>query len=136
MKFLDKWANLLFFSELLCIGLEAYFEWLIAGVLNHNAKQISSHGRRLFSQDGEEVANIVGYVSIAVTLVIIPALLVYVFTRELFEYQTEKFNKNWSYIFKDIKTDSKFSSSYFVLYIARRIIFVLLVFYSVNVPTY
>lgn len=74
--------------------------------------------------------------SLAVTLVIVPCLLAYVFTRELFEYQTENFNKNWSYIFKDIKTDSKYSSSYFILYISRRIAFVSLVFYSVDVPTY
>ena len=44
MKFLDKWAKVLFYSEILCIGLEAYFEWLIAGVLNHEARLNSENG--------------------------------------------------------------------------------------------
>jgi len=111
---------------LLAIALEAYFEWIIAGYLNYDAQ--------IFSFDGERVGVILGYVSLFISVLLIPAVLLYIFTKDISDYKTDNFRNKWGVVFEDIKTSDKFLASYFIIYCARRMIFCLFVFFVSHLP--
>ena len=75
IKGLDKFGQRLFFNEVLAIVLEAYIEWIISGYLNYVSQD--------FSVDGERIGVILGYVCLAVVILVIPLVLIYVYTLDL-----------------------------------------------------
>ena len=83
---------------------------------------------------GETIGNIVSSTFLVVCLVLIPMLLIHILRMPLSVYQKEAFKNRWEVIHEDIRTDSKFASSYFIIFVARRVIFITISFFLVESP--
>ena len=70
-----------------------------------------------------------GYVCLALTIVFVPLVMLYVYTRELPRYFNKYFNMRWGVLLEDLKVRDRMSSMYYLVYVIRRILFVYIVFY-------
>jgi len=118
--FLYSWQNTLFFSAFLELMFEAYIEIIISIYLNFSVA--------VFTKDGETAAYDTSVILAIVCLMIIPLLLGHIFHMPLEQYKEKGFLNRWREVHVDIRTDNKWASSYFQLFVTRRIHFVLIAF--------
>lgn len=74
-KTIKEWGVSLFFGELVAIVIEAYMEFITSAYLNLKYP--------LSQTSGERLGVIFAYISIVVSLLIVPVLAIYVFTQPL-----------------------------------------------------
>jgi len=72
---LKKLGESLFFAEFLFFTMEAYFEFLISGYLNLSDPNNATGGKG--------ISNFLGIYVIIVALVVVPGVLIYVFSRPI-----------------------------------------------------
>ena len=117
---LEKAGYGLFFHELMSLTFDGYMEWLIAGYLNLKAP-ITTFG-------GDIAGNITSFMCLAFCLVMIPGVLIYSWFRPIKGFITRRFQRRFGILTKDIRVDNRFSLSYFIVWVSRRLIFLLIVF--------
>jgi hypothetical protein len=96
---------------------------VISGYLNHQGN--------IDGKSGEVLGSIIAYSGLFICLIITPILLYRILRLPLSTYQTNDFKEKWGVIHEDIRTDSKFASAYFVVFVSRRLIFMAISFYLI-----
>lgn len=115
-KFLNDWNKKLFYSELLRILIEGYLEFLIAGYL--------AVKNPLFTTAGEVLSFIVGIVVTPLTGIFIPCIIINILRQPLKTIQSVAFRQKWGQLYGGVKTRSKFTLLYYLLFVLRRNLFV------------
>lgn len=116
----------LYFGDFIGLSLDSYLEFCVAGWLTINAP--------LLTTDGEAVSFYVGIYSLMVVLFILPTCIAYVNLQNINRLQERKFSEKWSKFYEDLRQDEKPALLYPVIFMARRMIFVLLVFFMYSYP--
>ena len=75
-------------------------EFLISGIMNSLYP--------LTSKNGEIVSTCYGYYSLTIAIVLIPAVLLYVFTQKMETIKESKFQQRWAPLFDGFRLNSKF----------------------------
>ena len=100
--------------------LEAYLEFLITGFLNSKAP--------LYSSDGEVVSNLVGYFTLFITCVVMPLTFIWILTKPIQATKEHKFEEKWGKFYHTIKMENKTNMLFYLIFMLRRLIFVLIIF--------
>ena len=89
----------------------------------------------LTNTNGERVSNFVYKVNLVICLVFVPYILLKIVRKPLKEYYTRSFQKRWSFLHEDIRIDDKVISSYFIVYVTRRLIYLVAAFFCMELPS-
>ena len=100
--------------------IEAYLDYLISAYLNIKYP--------LSETSGELLGLIFAYTCFGFTIVMMPIYLLYTLTRPIAYFRDPKllFLKNLGLIYTELNTHHKLQLAYFVFYILRRILYVLI----------
>ena len=115
-RYAIKLKNKLFFGEIISIGIEAYFEFLISGYLAVYAD--------IMTVDGEVLSTIMGWFSLIITCIIMPITLLWLLTKPLKEFHHPRFEEKFGAYFEDLSYKDKFKLSFCMIFMMRRILFV------------
>ena len=110
----------LFFGQIIQVTHGAYFEVLIAGYLNIRYP--------VDTLSGETAAYVVARGYWVIALGILPLLWGYTLTKSVRHINTRRFQSRFGALFEDIKTKSKSTMVYYLIFCLRRICFCLLAF--------
>ena len=119
-KYSESIRNALVFREILQISTEGYFEFLISGIMNIMYP--------LTTTNGEVVSLVYGYYSLSMTVVLIPGILLYVFTRDLESIKEKPFHQKWGSLYEEFRQNSKLQAGYMAVFVLRRAVFVAISF--------
>jgi hypothetical protein len=114
----------LFFGEILMISLEAYIEILIAGYLNFSFK--------LSTTFGEQFAVYVAYYCLALSLVLLPFVMIYILCNKKDTIRTEAFTNRWGVMYEGFRTETKWQIGYNTVFMLRRLFFLYICFFLKN----
>ena len=119
-KFIKAIAKKMLFNEILIILLEAYFELLLAPVLNLKCESPDP--------DCNTLNKIISILITIIVAIVVPITICYV----VYKYQKRKndteFITRWGAIIENFKNDSLWSLTYRIWFCLRRIIFIASVF--------
>ena len=118
----------LFFNSVLSLLLEANFELLISGYLQLRAP--------LKSVSGEITSIGYGWLTVMLIALFLPVAQVYVLVQPRSVLESTTFKESWSDLYEEIKTSDKWSLSYFLLFVLRRILYVLIAFLPISQVTW
>jgi len=120
--FRRKLVYKLFFKEIFGLMLEAYLEFIIAGWLNVQDP--------LDTTNGEVAAYYVAIAGLVFVLIVMPGAFAYALTFPPKQFMSRKFTKKFGAFYEDIaiKIDQKGKLYFYMLFMARRIIYVTLAF--------
>ena len=119
-KTIKKLKKRLFFNDILFIGIEAYIDILISSILNLRVP--------LVSKGGEVIGLLLSYFTTIFTFILMPAGFLYIFKQSLEKLKEEKFQTKWGALYEQVSIKSKVNVMFYGLYMARRVIFVILAF--------
>ena len=71
-----------------------------------------------------------GNVSIFVACFFIPGIFIYMMTRPMIQLKDSIFEAQYGELYTGLKTDSKWTVSYYLVFILRRLAFLALAFYA------
>ena len=74
-EYQKKLYKMLIFGEILSICVDGYFEFLISGIMTVK--------HSLISTNGEMVGTCFGYYSLAASIILVPGVIIYVFSRKM-----------------------------------------------------
>lgn len=111
----------LFWIEILALMIEAEFEMLISGYLQMK--------HPVYTTWGEMFSTFLAGFGLFVALVCFPAAIIYVSRQEVEVLSKLFFFMKWGPIYEGLKTESKWTLAYYLIYILRRILFVFIVFF-------
>jgi hypothetical protein len=118
----------MFYSEILALTIGAYMEFFISGWLNIIEP--------ITTTNGETVAFCVGIYSLVMTVIVMPAVFYYILKQPLSRINQDSFIQKWEGAFDGVKTSSKAQLAFYPVFAARRVIFVLTVFWLPEHPTF
>lgn len=84
------WKSI-FFGELLHISIEGHLSLVISSYLNIN--------KPLYSTNGEIIANFIAYLSSFISIILLPALFIYLLTRDVQLFKTKSFERKWGALY-------------------------------------
>ena len=116
----------LFFGQIIQLTHGGYFEVLIAGYLNIR--------QPLDTFSGETAAYTVARGYWLIALFLLPLLWVYAMRRSVRRLNTRQFQSRFGSLFEDIKTKSKWTMVYYLLFILRRITYCCIAFGLYDFP--
>ena len=125
--FLEKWEQQMFFGELLSLCIDGYSEWVISGYLNLR--------QPLYAYNGDYVGNVSAFMCLLFSLGFVPISLLYFMLQSTDKYSEPGFITKWGFFLNDLKPNSKWSTGYFVIYVGRRLFFLVLVYYFNTFPS-
>jgi hypothetical protein len=105
--------------------LEAYLEFLISGYLNSL--------NPLFSTNGEVIASIMGYVCLALSLVVLPSMFTWILVQPVSNLQDKNFEQKYGTYYNGIDYQHKMNAAFNLIFIVRRALFVSIAFFIPSV---
>ena len=111
----------LFWIEILSLMIEAEFEMLISGYL-----QLKDP---VYTTWGEKFSTFLAYFGLILALIGFPVAIIYVMCQEKVILYKVQFEWKWGPIYEGIRTESKWTLAYYLVYIMRRILFVSITFF-------
>ena len=106
----------LIYGEIIAIGVETYFEFLISGYLAPTAD--------ILTTNGEIISTILGWTVLIIALFLLPITLLWILSKPLHTLQDPDFIKSFKPFFAELSSKSKIKLSYFFVFMIRRISFV------------
>ena len=120
--------KMLIFGEIVSISVEGYFEFLISGIMQVKYP--------LTTTNGEKVSICFGYYSLAVSTILVPGVLFYVFTRNMDIIKQKVFQEKWGALFEGVRLKSKFQSFFMGVFVIRRALFVSIALFLPSQPCF
>ena len=117
----------LFFNGFFSIILEAYIEFLISSLLNLSSPESSNNG--------ELISKYLSYFCLFVTLIICPIAFAYVLKQPLDTLNSHAFESRWGSLYESVKLENKYTTSYYLVFMLRRIVFVGVAFFMYSSPS-
>jgi hypothetical protein len=111
----------LFWIEILCLMIEAEFEMLISGYL-----QLKDP---VYTTRGEKFSTFLACFGLFLALIGFPFAIIYVMCQEKNTLATIPFEWKWGPIYEGLRTESKWTLAYYLVYVMRRIVFVSIAFF-------
>ena len=84
---------------------------------------------------GEKVAVYFGNASIVMAIVLIPIGFIYMLSQGQEKIESEEFKLKYGGLYEGIRTNSKPALYYFLLFVIRRILFLVIAFFMYEYPT-
>ena len=119
-RMLRNLKHRLFFTEILSLMIEAYLEFIISGWLN---SQVT-----LDTTNGEIVSKYVGYISLFITLVVMPGAFLQMMRHPKIDFLRKKFTRKWGGFYEGVRTRYKVYSFFYFIFMMRRVLFVTVAF--------
>ena len=132
-KFYKKLFKQVIFSDLVVLFLEGYMEFCIAVFIRVQS------GKALFSDENlpaETFSNVTCCICIFAIVICLPCLLIYTATRNRDTLANSKFEEWFGVLTEGLHLRKKLSLSYYLLFVIRRLLFLILAFYSFQVPVF
>ena len=120
-KTVNNLKDKLVFGEIIKIGLEAYFEFLIAGYLATYAD--------IMTTDGEVMSTYLGWTVLVIALGLMPVTLMWLLFKPLEDLNYSDITKDFAPFFQELSKNSKGKMSYFFVFMIRRVYFVAISIY-------
>lgn len=117
----------LYFSEFIALSLDCYLELAVSGWLMINAP--------LMTSNGEVLSIYVGIYAVGVAILALPCISAYILFQNIDRLQEKDFSMKWSKFYEDLKPNVKVALYYPVIFMVRRLIFVLLAFLMYDYPS-
>ena len=117
----------LIFGDLLTISLEGYMELLISGILNLEAYR--------YTTGGEVAGLILSRISLGLTLVVLPVLLIWILFTKQEKIEDEEFKARWGSLYHEVSHRSKMALAFFSVFVVRRFVYILSAFTWQSVPS-
>lgn len=107
-------------GEIILISLEAYFEFLIGGYINYLFY--------LDDQSGEYIGKYTAYYSLVISMVVLPAFMIFVMTQSIETLRDPSFEAVWGSLYEGISLKNKWQLASNLVFMIRRAFFVFLCF--------
>lgn len=117
------------YKDLICLFVEGYLEFCLAGYLQWTNLEVDKN-----KYYGERLSSEIGNVSIFVACVFLPGIFVYVMTRPIEFLREPSFSSKYGELYFGMKIESKWTVSYFLVFIIRRLLFLAVAFYAYSKP--
>ena len=104
-------------------------EWCLAGYLQWSNLDVDRN-----KYYGERMSSVLGNVSIFVACIFIPGIFIYMLTRPIEQLMDNQFETKYGELYAGLRTDSKWTVSYYFVFIIRRLSFLALAFYGYSKP--
>jgi hypothetical protein len=127
LKWLSTWARILFYHQILALSIDGYIEYCIAGIINLMFP--------VYSIPGEVFGRALAIICIAICFGMVPVLLIWNLKIPLERIHDQKFQEKYGFLTSNIRIHNRLQASYYHVFIARRIIFVMVVF-LIKSPTF
>ena len=111
----------LFYGFVIQIFISSFMEILLSGFLNVQAP--------IYTKNGESLGVYVGYISLIITLFILPGTYIWVISRPLMEIENPEFREKWGTFYANTRIKSKWNLLFNFTSILRRFLFVFFVLY-------
>jgi hypothetical protein len=125
-KYLKSLSDTLFYGEVIIISIESFIEFLIAGYLNQRYQ--------LFTAYGETFAVFTSYYCLLLCCIVLPLVMIFILRQEPEKFSDPTFQTKYGALWDGIKMHNKPSIAFNGIFMARRIIFVVICFYSEKYP--
>ena len=120
---LEKTIKGLFFNIILSMTMEGFFEFVIYSFLNFYSID--------FSLNGEDLGVMISSFCIFSAAIFLPISLLWaIFSKDEQELASKEFEERWGALFEFIRTKSKLTRIYNLIFALRRFLFVMLCFYK------
>jgi len=114
----------------LALTIEGYIEFLIAAILGMTVNRSYSEMATL----GEKLSFISSIVCFIICFLVVPLFFKKLMTTPLEVVRSEKFEHKYGVMYEDIKVSDRFTLSFNLVFVFRRLIFVVIVFTLANYP--
>lgn len=122
-RLLKSMQKQMFYGEIILLMIEGCMEFLISGYLNAIDPLFDS------TFVGNKISLYVGYFSLFLIMVLMPAIFFYVLTQPLyFIRHSPEFQQKWGMIYDGCKTKSKATMSFFLVFLIRRLLYLYVAF--------
>ena len=128
-----KLKPILFFEEILTLGIEGSMSFVIAGYFNID---FPLNGK---GYDGEEIGLPYAYFSIGLSCVFVPIALVWLIFQDKSKYVNEEFKATWGALYHGINVrfgQIKIQACFYLVFVARRLAFLYLGFTGLKFPIF
>ena len=128
-KLYDSMVKTAFFSDILAILIDAYFEFLISGYQQHSEISKFSEietGRLLqeASQSSGDVASLwVANFGLVLILVMVPIAFGWMLIQDIETIRSNEFEHQYGPLYEGLKLENKWYLSYYVIFVLRRLLF-------------
>jgi hypothetical protein len=123
----SKLKKQLFFNGFFGIIIEAYMEFLVSAALNFTAPPSQN--------TGEVISKYVSWLCFAITLVICPFTFHFILKQPISTLKMHSFEAKWGALYEGLKLQNKWQASYYIVFCARRVLFVFVAFFLSTTPT-
>ena len=120
-------SETLYFSEFIDLSMNAYLELAISGWLMINAPVMTTNG--------EVLSIYVGIYAVSVALLVLPCIAAYILFQNIHRLQEKDFRMKWSKFYEDLKPNVKVALFQPLIFMVRRLIFVVLAFLMYDYPS-
>jgi hypothetical protein len=108
-------------SDILSIAIECYMEFLVGGYLQVN--------NLLNTNPVEKISTAIGYIILVVALILLPLASMKVMAQKTETLEEERFERSWGSLYEYIKIESRWTLLYPTVYMLKRQVLILTVFY-------
>ena len=120
---LEKTIKGLFFNIILSMTMEGFFEFVIYSILNFYLIDLT--------QNGEVLGAMISSFCIFLASIFLPISLLWaIFSKDEQQIASKEFQERWGVLFEFLKTKSKLTRFYNLIFVLRRFLFVMLCFYK------
>jgi hypothetical protein len=99
---MKRMSYAMFFTEFVGLCIDSYMELLISGFFNLQEKNVLES-----DLSGDVISAYACYMCLIFSLIILPIMIIYVFSQDIERMKSRKFEKRWGPFYSEIRSNSK-----------------------------
>ena len=115
--------------HVLSLLIDANFEILISAYLQ---LKYDPFIHQFGNESGDVASKVTTYVNVFLILVVFPVIFAFAFFQPMSRYKNIEFAERWGVLFEGLKLRTKFDLTYFLLFVVRRFLFIVIAFFMEN----